>query len=176
MAKPTSVCSCNAPVTFCWRECVTPVHVSAAVEHLMHLVAQRPGRTTNEYIDADNEDAFERLLTRATQGRLKPIDHVKTIASVPAMDMFEIRWTTIKAIARNPVSGLIEGDLTLHVRLYYVEEGEPWIVGLYAHEKEIVDGDDDETRRRQNEHIQAAEAYALANAHRRWGVEALSAT
>lgn len=175
MAKTTSVCSCGRPVAFYWRECVLVDHVRAAVAHLMEIVAARPGCTTNDYIDADNENAFERRLKLATRGRLKPSDHVKTIASVRSADMFEIRWTDIKAIARNAVSGLIEGDLCLHIRLYYIEEGGPWIVGLHAHEKQLADSEE-QTRRLQDVEIGKAEAHARAGAERRWGVDALCAS
>lgn len=173
MAKSTSVCSCGAPVAFYWRECVAADHVASAVEHLMQLVTGPPGRTTNDYIDADNEEAFDRRLRRATEGRLIPVDHVKCIASVPAVDMFEIRWQGIKAIARNPVSGLIEGDLQLHMRLYYIEEGEQWVVGMHAHEKRIAESEE-ETRELQNSEIAKAEHHALAGSARRWGVEELT--
>lgn len=139
----------------------------------MELVASHPGAATNEYIDADNEDAFMRRLVLATRGRLTPIDHVKSIASVRAVDMFEIRWTDIVAIARDPVSGLYRGSLTLHLRLYYIEEGQQWVVGMHAHVKEICD-DESETRRRQNVEISKAESHAIAGSDRRWGVDALT--
>lgn len=175
LVTKSSVCSRRKPVDFYWRSCVDGRHIDAAVAALMASV-RRPDRVaSNMYLDADNEAMFKARLELAAQGRLLPDDHVKTISFDPDLDMFEIRWTDVQAIDQDPVSGLYGNRVKdINVRLYYIELGYAWVVGLLAHEK-VYGSSDDETNQLQDERIGCAVAICRGDARRWWGVSELEA-
>lgn len=154
-------------VAYHWREC-TGDHVAETVEKLMEIV--EGGRQLNDYQSSLCQAAFEDLLDVAKRGRLTPGDHVKTVQYEPEVDLFEMRWTDLAVTPQDPLTGLYGSEVVVHVRLYYVEEGARWVVGLHAHEKEFFD-DPDDTDAAQNRHIEVALEYHHANEHRSWGVE-----
>ena len=56
----------------------------------------------------------------------------------PSLRMYEIRWSEVQAIPVDPVSGAFGQRVeNIQVRLYYVERGDAWVVGLLAHEKDV---------------------------------------
>lgn len=167
VANKTSVCSRRKRVAYHWREC-TGDHVAETVEKLMEIV--ETGRRLNDYQSSLCQTAFEDLLDVAKRGRLTPGDHVKTVRYEPEVDLFEMRWTDLSVTPQDPLTGLYGDAVVVHVRLYYVEEGERWVVGLYAHEKEFLE-DQDATDAAQDDHIKAALEYHHGNAHRSWGVD-----
>lgn len=169
----SSVCSRRKPVDFYWRSCVDGRHIDAAVAALMASI-RRPDRVASSiYLDADNEAMFRARLELAAQGRLLQGDHVKTISFDPDLDLFEIRWTDVQAIGQDPVSGLYGNRVKdINVRLYYIELGFAWVVGLLAHEK-VYGASDDETNQLQDERIGCAVAICRGDAQRWWGVPEL---
>lgn len=167
VANKISVCSKRKRVAYHWREC-TGDHVAETVEKLMEIV--EAGRRLNVYQSAACQAAFEDLLDVAKRGRLTPGDHVKTVQFEPEVDLFELRWTELQATPQDPLTGLYGDPVVVHVRLYYVEDGGHWVVGLYAHEKKFL-SNRDATDAAQNDHIKAALEYHHANAHRSWGVD-----
>lgn len=109
-----------------------------------------------ELTEGDAEALLEERLELAEKGRLTPEEHVKSIASQPQLDMFEIRWNNIHVVDVDRVTGLYGDGHSAMVRLYYIEEsGQDWIVGLHVHEKEIGD-DDAHTNQLQNQEIDKA--------------------
>lgn len=162
----TSVCSARKPVAYYWREC-TGDHVRETVDKLMDVVNEN--RKLNDYQSSQCQASFEELLETAQDGRLIPGDHVKTIRYDPAIDMFEFRWIDLSVTPQDPVTGLYGAEVLVHVRLYYVEEGQPWVVGLHCHEKEFLE-DDEKTDAAQDVQIKIAVDYHYANEPRSWGV------
>lgn len=149
-------------------------HIDAIVDLLMETVSA-PDRQTNPLLDADNEAMFRKRLQLASRGRLHPIEHIKTLArTVPPLSLFELRWTDVRVIPVDPVSGL-NGDATsIHVRMYHAEErSSPWIVALHAHHKLI--GADEETSDAQNQEIDVAVRLAQEGRLECWGIAELRA-
>ncbi|WP_143780798.1 hypothetical protein [Ornithinimicrobium sp. CNJ-824] len=167
-----SVCSAKGPVRYYWRETVDRRHLDATLDELMKAISG-PHRHENPYRDETNRAEFRRVLKLAQKGKLVPGDHVKTVQYEPRIDMFEMRWQHVEVVPVDRVSGMLGDPEEVAVRLYYVEEGEPWIVGLYAHEKAYCD-DPKETTEAQNVHIGRAVDHAQARAPQRWGVPELS--
>lgn len=118
------------------------------------------------------EAEIEDRLQLAELGGLRPIDHVKRIQRVPEISMFEIRWNQIHVTKQDRVSGTYQGAEVM-VRLYYAEEGKPWVVGLRVHEK-TIGATEEETNRLQNDEISKAETYFKARRKDRWGVDELA--
>lgn len=166
-----TVCSGKRPVRYYWRETVDRKHLEATLNELMKVISG-PHRHQNEYRDATNRAEFRRLLKLAQKGKLVPGEHVKTVQYEPRIDMFEMRWQHVEVVSVDRVSGMLSDPHEVAVRLYYVEEGEPWIVGLYVHEKEYCDQPEDTTAA-QDEHIARAVGHAQARATDRWGVSEL---
>lgn len=169
MTIKTSVCSKKKRVAYHWREC-TGDHVAETVAKLMEIV--EAGRQLNDHQSALCQVAFEDLLDVAKRGRLTPGDHVKTVRQEPEVDLFEMRWTDLAVTPQDRITGLYGDEVLIHVRLYYVEEGAQWVVGLYAHEKEIF-ADQAATDAAQDSHIGAALSYHHANVDRSWGVDVM---
>lgn len=166
MADKVSVCSRGSRVQYYWRDC-TGDHVGETVDKLMSIINEN--YALNDYQRANCQVAFEDRLNVARRGRLTPGDHVKTIQQDPTIDMFEIRWADLAVTPQDPVTGLYGKEVTLQMRLYYVEVGEPWVVGLHCHEKKILESDE-ATRSEQDDHIRKAASYHEACADRFWGV------
>lgn len=158
-------------MSYYWRECPSGGHIEQTSEKVVSILKAQ-GYKMNENQEADCEAQIEDLLERAEAGRLVPVEHVKRVQRAPAVDMFEIRWNHIGVTEVNRVSGMYAG-VEVKVRLYYVEEGEPWVVGLLVHEK-IIGSTDEETRQLQNEKIDAAIEHCRASSARRWGVQELA--
>lgn len=166
-----TVCSRGGRVHFYWRDCLDGSHIDQCVAALMAATGG-VGRTTNPYLDADNQAKYETTLKKAQRGNLRPGDHVKTVTMDPAVDLFELRWNDVQVVPVNPVTGLVGNKTSVQVRLYYVESGEAWVVGLYTHEKQIGDSAE-ETTRLQDAHIRAALAYEASARADRWNVPEL---
>lgn len=167
-----SVCSRGAPVDYYWRHCVNANHVAECVARLMDCTRSSHRKST-PYLDSDNQAQFEKTLGLAQKGKLRPGDHVKTVTRDPLVDLFEMRWDNVAVIPMNPVSGLYGKATTMSVRLYYVETGEAWVVGLHAHEKKIGDSEQG-TRDLQDAEIDFALQLHRSAEAERWGVPELS--
>ena len=164
-----SICSSGTPVTFFWRNGVQHLHLDCALEALVTAI-QKVNRVPNPSLDALNRAAFRRRLKDATRGRLRIDDEVRSIDR-PRARIFEIRWQSIAVDERDPVSWMITPRGNALVRLYYVEPVKAaWVVGLHAHEKVLVEGDEQETRRLQDLEIDVAAELAAAERDTTWGV------
>lgn len=157
-------------VTFYWREC-TGNHFEEAVSKLQALVEDR--YSLNDYQSADCQSAIEDRLKAAQRGRLVPGDHVKTIQYDPDVDMFEIRWADLEVTPKDAATGLYGDPVFVHLRLYYIETGERWVVGMHCHEKEFLDTEE-KTVDAQNLHIAHAIEHFKAGSVRWWGVSELT--
>ena len=168
-----SVCSKNKAVAFYWSFAPRGCHIEAAVLALQQSI-ERPSRARTAYLSADNENMFRERLRLAVRGRLRPSEHVKAVRqSPPQMDLFEIRWQDVRIVPIDAVSGLYGNAESVMVRLYYVEQGQAWVVGLHAHEKEIGE-DDSATAALQDQEIAQAVQLAKSAELSRWGVPELS--
>ncbi len=147
--------------------------MDTAVAACVKAIERNDRYTGNRIINLDNEEMFRARLESAQRGKLMGGDQLRTVRKDPRLDMFEIRWTDIAAIPWNPVTGLFgERVDTIHVRLYYIEQGEPWVVGLVTHEKAFGDTDA-ETAQLQDQWIEQAVRIAWDDADDRWAVPEL---
>lgn len=172
-----SVCCKKRKVAYFWRDCTgdhVEEHVEETVDKLMTIV--QSAHDLNDYQSAECQAAFEDLLKVAQRGRLHPNEHVRTVQLDPAVDMYEMRWADLCVTPRDPLTGLYGEEVSAQMRLYYVETGQPWVVGLHCHEKEIFEGDAERTRAAQNEQIKLALSYHEAAKHRTWGVDVAGLT
>lgn len=165
-----SVCTQGKNVSYYWRETPSGGHIEQTAEKVVQVLKSR-GYILNGMAEADCEAQIESRLELAERGQLKDIEHVKRIQSVPEIDMFEIRWNHIDVMLENKASGIYY-DTRAMIRLYYFEQGQPWVVGLHIHEKAATDDRDDE-RRLQNEEISKAKSCFEAGQERSWGVTEL---
>lgn len=167
-----SVCSQGGPVSYYWRFCTGGGHIEQTSSRVVETL-QKAGYVLTGYAAEICEAEIEDRLELAERGGLKPVEHVKRIQRSPEVDMFEIRWNHIMVMEQDRVSGEYQ-DVKALIRLYYFEQGEPWVVGLHLHEKVIVDGDEAETSRLQNVEIdQARECFEQCR-ESRWGLDELS--
>lgn len=155
-------------MAYYWRAC-TGDHIAETVSKLMGIIESHYSLSDHQSVLC--QTAFEDLLHLAQRGRLTPGDHVKTIRLDPTVDMFEMRWADLSVTPRDPVTGLYGTEVTAQMRLYYVETGQRWVVGLYCHEKEILPGDRDGTAAAQDWHIERALEVHRQIAHRHWDVK-----
>lgn len=155
-----SVCSSGRPVTYLWRGGVdipgSATDIQQTSAHLITLL-KNEGFQFNPYTEAFVEAQIEDRLLVAERGRLKPVEHIKRIQRSGKLDLFEIRWNNIElSRVLDKASGLVGSPETVPIRLYIVEADQPKVVGLLIHRKVIVEGETEETRRRQNCEIDKA--------------------
>lgn len=172
MSEKKTVCASKRKVTYYWRYCVSGDHQQETVDKLL---ATLDGYVLNGNMRADAQAQFERRLRAARRGRLTPGDHVKTIRRNPELHMFEIRWDDVRVMKVDPVSGRYSDPFGVSVRLYYIESGESWVVGLHCHEKDFS-GSEDDKRNAQNREIDDAAACARDGEAARWGISELQDT
>lgn len=174
VAKIDSVCCSGASVSYFWRGSARGRHVEQTVFSAKQALKDS-GAELNPIQEADFEAQIEDRLSLAQDGELIPVDHVKTIRRKPAIEMFEIRWTDVSVNRRDRVSGLVAQEIA-HVRLYYIEEGFNWVVGVHIHEKVIIEEDEQATLDLQD--VEIDEAIHFVEDHRDgwWGVEELQAS
>lgn len=172
MTTKRSRCSSNDAVEYFWRFALEGQHIEQTVDFLQACLV-RPDRVQNEYLEELNAAAFEDHLELATKGRLQPGAHVKEVRRHPEVDLYEIRWDGIAVQGQDIVSGLYREPEEVLVRLYYIETGEAWVVGLHGHEKAILESEE-ETNRVQDAEIDRAAEIARANADKWWGVPELA--
>ena len=164
------------PVIFYWRQGVAGLHVECAIENLMKAI-QRSDRVATPYVDANHRAQFKRRLLDATRGRLTASERETPVKEIqrPEARLFEIRWQDILVDDRDPVSWLVKPQRPALVRLYYLEPATTrWVVGLHAHEKVVIEGDDEATRRLQDDEIEVAVVRATSQASEGWAVPELA--
>lgn len=152
-----------------WRFC-TGNHIEETVQYALDLLRDSGYRVEGFYQD-ELEAQIEDLLEAAEAGELRPLDHVKRISKAKPLDLFEIRWNDLIVFKIDKVSSQYVRTSVL-LRLYFVEEGEQWVVGLYLHEKQKVK-DKAEEARLQNLQIDKAMQVCEESSRENWGVSAL---
>lgn len=165
------MCSQGKAVSYYWRMCPNGGHIEQTAEKVVEILKNN-GHVLNGYLEADCEAQIEARLELAESGRLEPAEHVKRVRRAPEIHMFEIRWNHIGTKRQDKVSGMYEESRAM-VRLYYVEQGEPWVVGLHVHEK-AFGPNDDETNRLQNQEMDKARTCFEAGADSWWGITELA--
>ncbi|MCP1388715.1 hypothetical protein M5J20_11065 [Corynebacterium sp. TA-R-1] len=164
---------------FFWRFSTRGNHIKDAVEYLRAAVETKYDLTPVAL--ADLNVSFRKTLEAAERGALRMVDdgvrdsafgHVCSIRRTKPLELYEIAWDRIPLMIWDEVSAL--KDAEVFVRLYYLEEGEPWGVGLHAHLKEIS-GEAEKVREMQNIEIDKAKEFAVSQCDPSdsWGVEEL---
>lgn len=152
-----------------WRFC-TGNHIEETVQYALDLLRNSGYRVEGFYQD-ELEAQIEDLLEAAEAGELRPLDHVKSISKARPLDIFEIRWNDLIVFKIDKVSSHYVKTSVL-LRLYFVEEGDQWVVGLHLHEKQKVK-DRAEEARLQNLQIDKAIQVCKESSNENWGVSAL---
>ena len=169
----SSNCTLDVDVDFYWHVTASSAEVDQieqAVDALWDAI-RRPGqRRWSPYASAHVRSEFRDRLVVAASGGLRPHDEVKPVGNEQAA-LFEIRWVDIDVIDLDERMEPVEYR-TVGARLYH---SEPLVlsvaaVGLHAHEKVIVDGDDRETHRLQDLEIAVAEVLYFQGIGSRWGI------
>lgn len=171
-----SVYEVGRPATFFWREETHGKHIESAAVKIIARLGER--YDLNQFLIDNLTTEIEQRLKRAERGKLRPILEVRKIVGQGAGKIFEIKWDNLTVSHKDPVTGLYEQELVF-VRLYYYQSKNAlshinlWGVGLWVHEKEIVPGNDEETRRLQNKEISKAAEYHSDHFEQRWNVSEL---
>jgi hypothetical protein len=166
----TSNCSLGVPVDFYWYGCTDSRHIEAAINALMHAI-DLPGRTWNPYLKASARSEFKRRLITASQGRLKPIEQVKSINDHPSAPLFEIRWQHIRVMEPAAAGDGGHGH-DVCVRLLHCEPLNLGVVaiGLHAHEKALIPASHHRIREEQDAEILKAERLYHEGRPTNWGI------
>lgn len=162
-----TVCCSNQQVSYFWRFTPQGRHIANTVDKCVQVLRDN-GYLLEGCLEADCEARIEDVLELAMLGKLEPVEHVKRVSGSPVRDMYEMRWQDIAVATEDRVSGL-KDRVSVLLRLYYLEEGGPWIVGLHVHEK-WVGGTEEEIKARQDEEIDKATEIALSAESDDWGV------
>lgn len=161
------------PVTFYYLKGPKGDHITHAVELLMVSINTTNRYQENELLQDDAYGTFESLLEDAAAGKLEWPEQVKPINWKTSFNTFEMRWTSISVIDIDPVSGMYSDPYETHVRLYYVETGEQWVVGVHAHEK-LLTGTGQDIGKAQDSEIQIADRNAAQFRFNAWVVPELA--
>lgn len=167
MTSHKTVCCSNQEVAYYWRFAPSGQHVEDTVAACVNVLIQN-GYAFNDWLQADCEAQIEEVLELAMRGQLEPVKHVKKIRSTPVKDMYEMRWQDISVVVQDRVSGL-KNIRPVLLRLYYIEEGGPWVVGVHVHEKKI-EGTEAEIVQAQDREIGIATRRVIDADSQNWGV------
>ena len=141
------------PVDFYWYgggDGTQKQHIALAVEALMAALKKR--------------------LETAARGELQPPKEIKSLRAGDIL--FEIRWAGIP-VHECPPTGP-ERHTTAEVRLIHAQPYDELglcVLGLHAHEKAIIDGDAQATKRLQDDQIDLAEQRFSSGRSTCWGVQ-----
>ena len=160
-------------VAFYWRNEPSldkDTHINAAVEALVKAADGDDRRvSSNPYLLADAKGAFTSRLKRLTRGGLKPIEEVRALRR-PRSPLFEVRWQNVRGRTKTDDGTYAHADILL--RMIFAEPPElgDAALGLHAHEKIVVEGDEQDTRHLQDMEIDHAERLYEEGEERYWGV------
>ena len=163
---------CHLPVDFYWYgggSRTAQEHITLAVEALMGAIKAPANRHWNPYQEKIIYAEFRKRLEKAAQGKLQPPEELKSLRGGDIL--FEIRWQDINVREVN-LSG-IESYSLVQVRLIHAQPFEQLgrcILGLHAHEKEIINDDPDATKDAQDAEIDIAENLLNSGYPTHWGV------
>ena len=121
-------------------------HIKAAVEALIKAADGDDRRvSSNPFLLADAKGAFISRLKRLTRGGLEPIEEVRALRR-PRSPLFEVRWQNVRGRTKTDGGTYTHTDILL--RMIFAEPPElgDAALGLHAHEKIVVEGDEQETR------------------------------
>lgn len=150
-----SVCQCGHPISFYYANGPAARHKEHAVGLLLDEINKPPRYLGNEFLQDEAAGAFMALLDLAESGTTRSPEHIKSIQTSPDIDMFELRWCDIPVMDTDPVSGLYGETYEIQVRMYIIEVGERWTVGVHLHEK-CIKGSSEHVRLSQNQEISQA--------------------
>lgn len=145
-------------------------HIALAVEALMAALKKRPHRLWSPLNERYTRTEFRKRLEKAARGDLQPPGEIKSLRAGDIL--FEIRWTGINVHERQPTGS--ERHTTAEVRLIHAQPYDELglcVLGLHAHEKEIIDGDAQATKRLQDDQIDLAEQLFSSGRSTCWGVQ-----
>ncbi|XBH22189.1 hypothetical protein V5R04_02880 [Jonesiaceae bacterium BS-20] len=136
MSQRISNCSSGIGVDFYWRETQSKSrqdHLDAAVDEIYGAL-QAPTRRWNRFSTISARGDIRALLIKATEGKLEPIKHVKSLRNGVG-DLFEIRWQHL-AVCDQTENGLVYGSAL--ARLIHIEpiEASVGFIGILAFEKD----------------------------------------
>lgn len=150
---PESRCSQHREISYVWaRRPAGKSSIEAAVDALMAAITT-PGRRWNPYNQEMARAEFKGRLEDAERGILIPVEHVKELTRGRAAHLYEIRWQAIN-VTEVDARGRVRHSKT-RARLQHAEPlAYPDIaVGVHAHEKIVVKGDDKATNKLQDAEI-----------------------
>lgn len=165
-----SRCSSGAPIHFRWYgfpTCADGTDLDTATDKFLGLLTARP-RIPDRYVVGIARSEFRLRMTLAMQGKLEPVEEVKSVDSSNPPPLYEIRWQGI-TFQETLQNGQIV-DKKAAFRLYHSEPVSiPNIfVGHHIHEKLI--GTEQETRDWQNAEIATAKGFYDAGFKTSWGI------
>jgi len=159
------------PVDFYWYgggDGTQEQHIALAVEALMAALKKRH-RCRNPFNERFTQAEFRKRLEKAACGDLQPPEEIKSLRAGDIL--FEIRWAGIPVHERPPTGP--ERYTTAEVRLIHAQPYDELglcVLGLHAHEKAIIDGDAQATKRLQDYQIDLAEQLFSSGRSTCWGV------
>ena len=145
-------------------------HIKAAVEALVKAADGDDRRvSSNPFLLADAKGAFISHLKRLTRGGLEPIEEVRALKR-PRSSLFEVRWQNVRCRTKTDEGTYAHTYILL--RMIFAEPPElgDAALGLHAHEKIVVEGNEQETRRLQDMEIDRAEHLYEEEGECHWGV------
>lgn len=166
-----SNCCLGVPVDFYMVPCTATTqdeHVEAAVQRLWEAIRKPGVRAWHPRHKMMILAEFRDRLRVATQGRLKPITHIKGLRD-GRCHLYEIRWQDVP-ISLLGSDGKPSGNDHVHVRLIHTEPHKLGVsfVGLHAHEKLVLG--DEATHDAQDLEIDEAERIFDAGYPTSWGI------
>jgi len=166
-----SNCCLGVPVDFYMVPCDAATqdeHIEAAAQSLWEAIRQPGVRAWHPRHKMMVLAEFRDRLRVATQGRLKPVTHIKPLRG-GRCHLYEIRWQHINVALLGP-DNQISGHDHVHMRLVHTEPHElgTSFVGLHAHEKLVLD--DKATHDAQDLEIDKAERIFDAGYPTLWGI------
>lgn len=145
-------------------------HIKAAVEALVKAADGNDRRvSSNPFLLAEAKGAFRSRLKLLTRGGLEPIEEVRALKR-PRSSLFEVRWQYVRGRTKTDDGTYTHTDMLL--RMIFAEPPElgDAALGLHAHEKIVVEGDEQETKRLQDTEIDHAERLYEERKECHWGV------
>lgn len=145
-------------------------HIKAAVEALIKTADGNDRRvSSNPHLLAHAKGSFRSRLKRLTRGELEPIEEVRALKR-PRSSLFEVRWQNVRCRTKTDDDTYTHTDILL--RMIFAEPPELGnaALGLHAHEKIVVEGDEQDTRHLQDIEIDHAERLYKEGEEHYWGV------
>lgn len=153
-AVPESRCSQHSPLRYVWAaRAAGQSDINAAVEALMTAIHGNGGRRWNMYNTTMARSEFRKRLELAERGDLKPVEHVKKLGRGRKADLFEIRWQGITVHEEAPDGKVSYPKIRVRLQHAEPEDEKTLLIGVHAHEKVVVKGDNAATKDLQNKEI-----------------------